>query len=138
MIRPKTISQVIHLVLALCLGIGAAVFAGHYHRLKASAAQNVQREGVLVNTSAGVTDAETNAQLQLDMDAGLREISQQFDRRIKEVNKNDVTTANRSTAAVPVGLRNAYGERRRSRERLGCAGNECAPADTPATASERP
>lgn len=138
MLTPKQILQVVYIAAALVLGIAITIFADHYQRLKESAVQNVQREGILVNTSAAAIDAELNAQRQYEIEEGLRKAADQFNRRIQEANRNDAPTATRSSAAIPSGLRDAYSERRRARERLGCAGADCPPADAAGSASQRP
>ena len=122
---PIDIKTVIGLVVAVAFGVGVALFGQHYRNLQAAAATSEHRGTVLQNTSAGVQDGVTLDQVQNTVDQGLAKARDEFQRSNREAQRNEPNTATRATGAVPDSLRSAYRERRRARERLGCAGGEC-------------
>jgi hypothetical protein len=128
---------IVGLLLALALGVAVAMFGGHYTRLQHAAAQNEGRGLVLENTSAGVADGVDNDQAQAQVDTGLAQGRDTFKTSINEAKRHDPETANRADRVVPERVRNAYRERRLARERLGCAGRECAKDDNADTATQR-
>lgn len=134
MMTPATIRMIISIVVAALLGVAITLFAAHYNSLKSAAAQNESRGVILENTSAGVADGQANAEEQAKVDTAINEARNGFNNRIDEVIRNEPKTAVRSSTAVPDSVRSAYAERRRARERSGCAGAEC-PADGSASAA---
>lgn len=62
---------------------------------------------------------------------------ERFTARTEEAKQNDPTVAERANRPVPDSLRRAYRERRLSRERLGCFGENCGKELAADAASER-
>lgn len=115
------IGVIVTIVLSVLLSLGA----GHYNSLRKAAAENEHRGGVLTATTAGVEVGQQNDAEQARTDAGIAQGRQEFVVRLEEGKRNEPDTAVRADRPVPASVRAAYSERRRARERLGCAGGQC-------------
>lgn len=116
---------------ALLLGVGVAMFGAHYRELQHSAQQNENRGQVLTNASAGVQEGTDIDEFKAGYNAALAANRSAFQQAKQEAIRNEPETATRAVRNVPDSVRNAYRERRRARERLGCAGGECRQDDAP-------
>jgi hypothetical protein len=113
------------LIIAVLLAVGISLWGSHYMNLQREAALAKTRAGVLTTTSQGVADGTRIDQAQATTNAALAQGRETFHVTIQEAKRNEPETANRAVRPVPDSVRNAAAERRRARERLGCAGGEC-------------
>ena len=116
----------IGLIVAVVLSVVVSLFAGHYRRLQEGSVLGQQRGQVLENTSAGVEESIDIDEFNAGYNAALSANRTAFQQAKQEAIRNEPATASRAVRPVPDSVRNAFRERRRARERLGCAGRECA------------
>lgn len=113
------------LVVAVGLGVAVTLAGNHYRGLLREAEAGRQRALVLKAVDAGVSERveidEFLTGYRMATEAGRRE----FRIIIDEAKRNEPETAARADRPVPDSVRRAYRERRYSRERSGCAGDEC-------------
>jgi hypothetical protein len=116
---------ILALIVAIALSVGITLFGADYHRLRNAAAQNEQRGGVITATDAGIKQGESIDAAQDIYQRGLADARAGFQQTKSEAQRNEPETAARAVRPVPDSVRNAYRERRRARERLGCTAREC-------------
>ena len=121
----KQAELIVGLLIAVILAVAISLAGGHYLSLQKQAAVGQQRGGVLESTSQGVAEGERIEAVQEAYNQGLQAGRQTFHETKEEAKRNEPQTAERAIRTVPPSVRNAYRERRRARERLGCAGSEC-------------
>ena len=125
------INQVAGLIFAVVLAVALTFFGLDYRAAKQGAAQNENRGMVMVATDETLRDGAV-ADTQRDrIDHVVVQAGQTFDQSMQEAYQNEPETRTRGDRPVPDSVRNAYRERRRARERLGCAGGECRQDDAP-------
>jgi hypothetical protein len=116
---------ILAIVVAIAFAVAITLGTQHYIKLRDKAELADTREGVLTTTSQGVADSVHIDQAQNATNAGLAQGRETFHTTLEEAKRNEPETANRAVRPVPDSVRNAAAERRRARERLGCAGREC-------------
>lgn len=123
--------------LILVLAIGAALwFAGQlvYSWKKAYDQGQGQERAAKVTTGIAQDGAEADEQ-RLVIDVGLLEARARFNQQLEEDRKHEPETAARAERVVPDSRLRAFRQRRLTRERLGCAGEQCRerpPTEVPA------
>lgn len=113
------IEVIIGLIVAVVLAVVLSIFAGHYMKLRDTAAQGVIDERKLETTSSVIADSDEAATERQRVDTGVTEARGTFQNQVAEAKRNEPDTASRATRPVPASVRNAYRERRLARERLG-------------------
>ena len=118
----KRIELIAACIAAVLLAVAISM-VGNWYML----AQKAKSRGdVLNNASAGVVAGVLSDKAGQAIDNGVAAGRAEFHDTKEKAKRNEPTTLQRANASVPVSVRNAYSARRRARERLGCAGSECA------------
>lgn len=116
--------SLIQLGIAVLVAVVLTYFVNDYREAKRNAAIGEQRGEVLANTSAGVADGVTAAEVQAAIDAAIASGRSGYNQSTAEARRNEPTTAARDARPVPDSRLRAFRERRLARERRGCAGGE--------------
>jgi len=127
----------IRLGVLVVLLVVLAVLIVRYRQGREAVVLSENRGAVLENTSAGVREGGVIDNEQAERDAGLAAGRERFQQAKREAIRNEPQTADRADRPVPDSVRDAFRERRRARERLGCAGRECGEDDATDPAAER-
>jgi len=133
----KSVKIIGSVVTAIILALLVIIAVGSIQSLRNAAAVGEQRGGVLGSASEGVAQGVKIDQEQQRESVVISAGRDTFQRTKSEAIRNEPTTADRATRAVPDSVRQAYRDRRRARERLGCAGSECAQDDDAHEAAQR-
>lgn len=120
-------------MLAVAIAVGVVYVRG----LQKASVVSEQRGTTLQTTTATINDGDIADQAQAAVEQGIAEGRATFNNTINEAKRNEPTVADRSNRAVPVSVRNAYRERRLSRERSGCVRVECEARGQAGDAAER-
>lgn len=116
---------VVMLIVAIVIAVSLSLFGADYVATKRAAAVGVQRGGTLEAASLAIYDGTQAEADRTRITQGLDLGSITFRYQLDEAQRNEPETAERADRTVPVSVRNAYRDRRRARERLGCVGSEC-------------
>lgn len=130
--------ETIKLILAVALGC-ALLWGGQKVLSWREAAQQGEQRGRTMEATTGI--AQDGAKADADRVAtgtGVAQGRDQFNHDYDEGVRNEPETAARADRAVPQRVRDSFRERRRSRERLGCAGDECQPRPAEDAPAQRP
>ena len=128
---------VLALILTAAIAVGCVLGFQQITAWRSAAIQNEQRGGVMVSTDAGIKQGENIDALQEAYNRGLSDGRDMIQQTKDEAKRNEPETAARAVRNVPVSVRNAYSERRRARERLGCTARECREDDETDAAAKR-